>query len=75
MDQDEAGVRAQLATGACQLAEEIAEEALAGRLERVLVVMMDREGMPSLRVLGCRPSDALGMLSLVQGVLLRKLMS
>lgn len=58
-----------------QVMEEISERALAGGIERSIVIWMASDGEIQLRLTGMRPSDGLGMLMLAQGIITRKLMS
>lgn len=58
-----------------QVMEEISEIALTGGIERSIVIWMAPDGQLALRMLGMRPSDALGMMMLAQGIITRKLMS
>ena len=57
-----------------QVADELAEGALAGEVIRVAMVMMNPEGGLTLRVAGCRPSDGLSMLHLGGMILARGLL-
>lgn len=58
-----------------QVMEELSEKALAGDIERSIVIWMAPDGQLELRMLGMRPSDGLGMMMLAQGIITRKLMS
>jgi hypothetical protein len=64
---------AQFKSEVCKMAEDLAEAGLNGSLERVMIITLNSTGDPRVQLLGCRPSDGLGMLMLAQGLLMRQL--
>ena len=62
----------QLKTNLVQAADRLSELALAGHIHRLLVVRMNPEGTIQFESIGCHPSDSLGMLISVQGILMNQ---